>query len=158
MPASRPGLPAPSVRNRNAGPTLVLAAGDVTALFVFSYVGVQAHDLAQAGNTAETVLLTLGEFAVAWLVAGWLAGAFAIDQGDDEGRPASVRGFLRRSLIAWLAAAPLGALVRALVLERAVIPTPFLAVTLGVGGALVLSWRLLFFVVWRRINQRQGTA
>jgi hypothetical protein len=60
-----------------------------------------------------------------------------------------------RSLNTWLVAAPLGVLLRAALLGRSVIPTPFLAVTLAVGGLFILGWRLLFRLVLAR---QAGTA
>jgi hypothetical protein len=79
-----------------------------------------------------------------WLAAAWLLGAYP--RGN-----LSVRGLLARSLTAWLVAAPLATLVRALALGRVMIPAPFLLVTLTLPAALLLLWRLAFafFAPWR---------
>jgi hypothetical protein len=61
------------------------------------------------------------------------------------------RVFLARSLVTWLVAAPLGLLLRALVMERAVVPTAFMAAALGFGGLMLLGWRLAFALLHSRI-------
>jgi len=78
------------------------------------------------------------------MAIGWLAGAFAPPVRGE------LRGFLIRSGVTWLAAAALGVLLRALALGRADVPVAFLAVTLGVGGASVLGWRLALALIARR--------
>jgi Protein of unknown function (DUF3054) len=120
-----------------------LIAGDLLAIFIFVFVGRETHDLAGQPNALLALALTVGEFWLPWLLVGWLGGAFG-PPGD------RLRGFLARTGVAWLGAAPLGVLLRALVLGRDVIPPAFLAVTLGVGGAFVLAWRLVFWFVIRR--------
>ena len=132
--------------NRNPlSPRLFLIAGDFVALFLFAFIGREAHGLSSAADAVLALLVLVGEFGAAWLLAGWLAGAFA--------PTGPVRDFMRRSGVAWLAAAPLGVLLRSFVLGRAVIPTVFALVTLLAGGALVLGWRLVFALY---IKRRQG--
>jgi hypothetical protein len=121
--------------------TLILLAGDLAALTVFVYIGQRNHETLDALR----LLLNVAAFGVPWAVAAWLVGAF---RGDREGRPYGWM-FIARSLNAWLIAAPLGVTLRALALGRAVIPTTFALVTLGLGGAFVLGWRLAFGLVRR---------
>jgi hypothetical protein len=61
-------------------------------------------------------------------------------------------------LIAWRVAAPLGVLLRALVLGRDSIPVTFLIVVLGVGGAFVLGWRLAYLAVRGWLARRSRAA
>ena len=133
-------------------PRLLLIGGDLLALFLFIFIGREAHELGDAPDAAIALLLTAGEFWAAWLLAGWLAGAFV--PGALAG-PGGMPRFLIRSLLAWLAAAPLGVLLRAIVLGRAVIPTVFLGVALGVGGAFLLGWRLAFALIVPRLAKNR---
>jgi hypothetical protein len=126
----------------------LLVAGDLLVLLAFVLAGQQEHELANANNPLPGALLTTGEFGVAWVVAAIGFNAFRLDN------PPALRSLLSRSLSAWLVAAPLGVLLRALVLSRADIPTAFLIVVLGLGGGLLLGWRLLFGFAWTRITHR----
>ena len=125
---------------------IVLLLGDLFALFLFVVIGQRDHDTADPGSPFGSALLLTAEFALPWIVAAKILNAF---EADPQERPAY--GLLARSINAWLIAAPAGAIIRAAVLGRAVIPTAFLAVTLGVGGAFVLGWRLVFTLVNRRV-------
>ena len=122
----------------------ILLGGDMLVLFVFVVAGQREHELTNVNNPLLGILLTTGEFTVAWIAAGVWFGAFRRDH------PPALRAFMRRSLNAWLVAAPLGTLVRALVLGRADIPAAFLVVVLVLGGAMLLGWRLLFMSVWTK--------
>jgi hypothetical protein len=128
---------------RSQGPKLVLIAGDSLALFLFVFLGQQEHQTLDPVRPLAGVLLQTAVFLLPWLAAGWWLGAFT------AGRELSGPAFLSRTLNAWLVAAPLALLLRAFLLDRAVIPTLFLLVTLGLGGAAVLIWRLLF-LLWQR--------
>ncbi len=114
--------------------TLILLVGDLTALSLFVYIGQRNHETLGALR----LLLNVAAFGAPWVVAAWLVGAF---RGGREGRLYGW-AFMARSLNAWLIAAPLGVTLRALALGRAAIPTAFALVTLGLGGAFVLGWRL----------------
>jgi hypothetical protein len=131
---------------------LVLVAGDVLALLLFVAIGQRDHDIVNPENPIGGLLLTAGEFVLPWLVVGWLVGAFAIAPGDSG--TVSGRAIVLRAVNAWLIAAPLGILLRAAVLGRAVIPTLFMVVTMALGGAFVMAWRLLFFFVLWLVQRR----
>jgi hypothetical protein len=108
--------------------------GDVIALGLFVLLGERDHAI----NDAQPVmrwLLTTGYFLVPWLIIAWLVGAYP---HEDE---LPLRTLLARTLNAWWVAAPLGALLRSLVLGTGVILSPFLLVTLGIGSAFLLGWR-----------------
>jgi len=117
-----------------------LVIGDVIAVLAFLLGGQAQHSTVNAENPLLG-LLALGAYYVpVWLLAAWLLDAY----------PAAalpLRVFLARSLNAWLVAAPLATIVRSFGVGTAVIPVPFLLVTLGVGGAMVVGWRLLYGVL-----------
>jgi hypothetical protein len=132
---------------RLLAPGVVLLVGDALALFLFVYLGQREHETLDPARPLLGVLLQTAVFLLPWLPAGWWLGAFRVE-------PLTFPAFFSRSLNAWLVAAPLALLLRAYLLDRAVIPTLFLLVTLGLGGAAVLGWRLLYFL-WRRRRLRQ---
>ena len=50
------------------------------------------------------------------------------------------RSALLRTLIAWIIAAPIAIVIRAILLSRTAIPWQFVAVTLGLVGMLLVLW------------------
>jgi hypothetical protein len=120
--------------------TLILIAGDAAILTMFALVGRETH----AGgdpNLVASALPTLMPFLSIWLLAAALTGAL---------RPAVYRFVplaVIRTLVAWLVAGPIAIYVRALILARTAIPIPFVVVTLGLNGVLLLAWHV-FFAWW----------
>jgi hypothetical protein len=53
---------------------------------------------------------------------------------------AQPRSAIGRTLIAWISAAPIAIISRAILLQRTAIPWPFIAVTMGLVGTLLLIW------------------
>jgi Na+-driven multidrug efflux pump len=125
----------------------LLITGDMLTLLAFAYIGQREHETVNSARPLLGVVWTGLPFALTWLAAGWLLGAF-----DGKGR--AMRPFLGRSLNTWLVAAPLGLLLRSYLLQRAVIPTVFVTAALGFGGAMILGWRLLF-ALWQRRNVKR---
>src|SRR5262245_22533563 len=121
---------------------LILLAGDVLVLLLFVFIGQRDHSVADPQPVLR-LLVTAGEFALPWVIAAWLLGAYPTDGAF------TIRGLLARSLNAWLVAVPLGALLRSFVNGSGVILSPFLLVTLVLGGCFMLGWRLLFAWLWR---------
>jgi hypothetical protein len=121
----------------------ILLIGDVLALLLFVAGGQAEHDTANPDNPLLGLLATAIYYVPVWLVSAWLLGALPVGA-------VSARAFFARTLNAWLVAAPLATLVRALALGRAIIPVPFLLVTLGLGGTFVVAWRLGFAVIGMR--------
>jgi hypothetical protein len=133
----------------------ILLAGDVLVLLAFVLVGQAEHEGTNASNPLLGILLTSGEFTVAWIAAGVWFDAFQQDH------PPSLRAFMGRSLNAWLVAAPLGTLVRALVLGRADIPVAFLIVVFLVCGAMLFGWRVFYYAILsvvRRADARSAAS
>ncbi|MCB9420092.1 MAG: DUF3054 family protein [Ardenticatenaceae bacterium] len=122
--------------------------GDLLALILFVLVGQADHGTVNQGNPFGGILQASWEFALLWLLAGWLLDAFP--RFEDW----AARILLIRALVTWLVAAPLSLLLRSLVLARLNIPTLFLAATLGFGILFLWAWRLLLILLWRRIAKR----
>ncbi len=130
--------------NKHGGrDAVVLLVGDLVMLLLFVYIGQRDHELIDAESPLLGLLLPTLFFAVPWIITGLLLGIYQYDQ------TVSAWPFMARSLNTWLVAAPLGLLLRAYVLGRAVIPTTFITAALGFGGLMVLGWRLAYVLVRR---------
>lgn len=121
----------------------ILLAGDLVALAVFVYTGQTEHGTLDPNSPLGSVLYETGMFALPWVIAAWLLGAFRTDPRE------SIADFMANSLNAWLVAGPLAILLRALVMQRENIPTAFLAVAMILAGAFVLGWRAVFSLIGR---------
>lgn len=126
---------------------LLILLGDLIALLLFVYIGQRDHGLIDAENPLQGLLWASWAFALAWVIAAALLRALP------DAATLSGRALLANGLNAWLVAAPLGVLLRAYFLGRAVIPTSFLAATLAFGGLFVLGWRLVFVLLWKTTKQ-----
>jgi len=122
---------------------LLIVLGDLIALLLFVYIGQRDHGLVDTENQIQGLLWAGWAFALTWVIAAVLLRALP------NAATLSARSLLANGLNAWLVAAPLGVLLRAYFLGRAVIPTSFLAATLGFGGLFVLGWRVLFVLLWK---------
>ncbi len=122
---------------------LALLIGDLAALILFIYVGQRDHGTISSANPIKGVLLALWEFALLWVaIAPFLEALPPFKKW-------TARSLIIRPLLAWLIVAPLGLLLRALVLARLNIPTLFLAATLGFGLVFLFVWRLLVVLIWK---------
>ena len=121
--------------------TLILILGDWLVLALFVLIGQLDHEMVGA-NPLPRLLRTTAEIAVPWTILGLLLGAFRYT--------ADWRGFLGRFVVVWLAAAPLALLLRAWMNGQASIIVIFMTITLGVGGGMLLVWRLAYWLIRRR--------
>jgi hypothetical protein len=126
---------------------IALVLGDLVALYLFVLAGQMDHELLPGSNPLWYTLTRGWPFLAVWLVVGWLAGAFRLPSGVSLRTLAEELGV--RALHGWLIAAPLGVLLRALVLGRSTIPVLFLLTTLGFGALFLLAWRLLWGLAYR---------
>lgn len=126
-------------RSRN----LILVVGDLIALLLFVVIGQADHNTLNQSNPILGALPNLVALAVPWLIIALLLQAY-------PRKPMSLAQFMGRSALAWLIAAPLGLWLRSILQDRSVIPIPFILVTLGIGGLMLLSWRLVFGLVVMR--------
>lgn len=127
---------------------LILAIGDLVALLLFVLLGQADHATLAADNPIFHTLRNVVALAAPWLIVAWLLRAYPRG-GQEQGAP-SLPGFLGRSALAWVIAAPIGLFIRMLWLGRGGIPIPFLVVTLLAGGLFLLGWRLIYWLVFLR--------
>ncbi len=120
---------------------LILAAGDVLMLGLFVLLGERDHAISDPQPVLRW-LITTAEFALPWLIAAWALGTYRAEL--------STRTLLGKTITAWLIAAPLGALLRSYVNGSGAIASTFLVVTLCVGVAMLLVWRVIYFWLARR--------
>ncbi len=125
-----------------------LLAGDLITLLLFVFIGQRDHEIALAGSLPSLLTTTLA-VALPWTVAAWLLGALRLPAGD-------WRPWFGHVLAAWLIAAPLGLILRALYRGQASIPVPFMLVMIGLGGLFVLAWRALAY--WLAGRRARGLA
>lgn len=120
--------------------TAGLAVGDVIAILAFVAAGVARHGGDPVGDPVR-VLRAAAPFLVAWWLAAFLGGLYTRDAIS------SPRRALSWALPAWILATLLGHALRATgPVPGGTTPT-FVLVTLAVGGALVVGWRVLAALV-----------
>lgn len=117
-----------------------ILAGDWLLLLLFVFVGQRDHGMNVTGALPSLFTTTLA-VALPWTVAAFLMGALRLPENG------TWQGWFGRVVAAWLIAAPLGILLRALYRGQGAIPVPFMLVMLGLGGLFMLGWRGL--VYWR---------
>jgi len=114
-------------------PQLTLIIGDIAIFIFFSLAGRETHAPGDA-NLIVNALPTLLTFLSIWLAVAALGRVY------QPGVITTPRSALLRTLIAWLVAAPIAIVIRAILLSRTAIPWQFVAVTIGLVGALLLVW------------------
>lgn len=134
------------IRGRNL--KLVLAAGDILALLLFVLVGQVDHETVNAELPLAGLLYGALPFVGAWLVSAFLLGAFR----EDVLNP---RTMFTRTITACFVALPLGIILRALMLGRAIIPVAFILAGLGFATLFLLVWRMGFVLV---MQQRKSAS
>jgi hypothetical protein len=106
--------------------------GDVVVITVLTIVGFATHEtLGQTGR----LVITIAAFLAAWAFAAPWFGVF--DQVT-----IGQAGAVWRIALAWVAAAPLGAVLRGLVLRQDV-PPVFVLVMMIVTGVGLVVWRAI---------------
>ena len=121
-----------------ARPLWWLFVGDWLVLLLFVFIGQRDHAISGPG-ALPSLLNTALSLAVPWTVAAFVLGAYRL-------RPLpGWRVWLGRALNAWLVAAPLGLLLRALLRNQDAIPVIFILVATGIGGLMIIGWRALAY-------------
>ena len=122
-----------AMKNFTLNSTLILMLGDAVIFGFFAIGGRETH---AAGDTNLIVnaLPTLLTFLLIWIAVARLIGVWRAEV------IAYPRRALARTLIAWAVAGPIGLVARAVILSRTAIPLPFILVTLGLNGSLLLLW------------------
>ena len=116
----------------------LLLAGDALCLAGFVVLGLGSHAELANSNAVYRFLVNAGPLVVVWAMAAYALGALHWPA------PFSLRAVVARTLTAWLVAAPLALVVRALLLGSPTLAVPFVLVTLAVGGALLVAWRAVY--------------
>jgi hypothetical protein len=117
----------------NHKPQFMLIGGDVVIFMFFALTGRETHAPGDA-NLIVNALPTLLTFLIVWFTIAALGRVY------QSGVMAKPRSALLRTLIAWLIAAPIAIVIRAILLGRTAIPWQFAAVTIGLVGTLLLVW------------------
>jgi hypothetical protein len=122
----------------------LLILGDWLVLLLFVFIGQRDHQITGPG-ALPSLLLTTFAIALPWTLAAAVLGAYRFEDG------LTIQRWLGRVLNAWLVAAPLGLVLRALLRGQNTIAVPFMLVMLGLGGLFMLAWRAaVFYFVQRR--------
>jgi hypothetical protein len=117
----------------NRKPQILLIIGDVVIFMFFAFTGRETHAPGDP-NPIVNALPTLLPFLIVWFV---IAALGRVHRSEVISNP---RSALLRTLIAWVIAAPIAIVIRAMLLQRTAIPWQFVAVTLGLVGTLLLVW------------------
>ena len=120
--------------------TTILLSGDLAIFVMFALVGRETHASSDP-NLVVNALPTLMPFVLIWILVSVPMGVY---------RPKVYRFVpltIIRTLAAWIVAGPIALYVRALLLARTAIPVPFVIVTMGLNGVLLLAWHI-FFAWW----------
>jgi hypothetical protein len=112
---------------------LLLVLGDLVIFMFFAFTGRETHAPGDA-NLIVNALPTLLTFLIVWFAIAALGGVYR------SGVITNPRSAMLRTLIAWIIAAPIAIILRAILLSRTAIPWQFVAVTMGLVGSLLLLW------------------
>lgn len=132
------------MNKQNNLPRFLLLLGDLAAITLFVFIGQQDHGTTDVNNPIWGLFRASFPLLITWVIVAVAVRAYPTREHI------FVKTLFLRGLNAWLIAAPLGLLLRAFVLNRGGIPAIFMLLTILVGGAFVLIWRLLFGFVWQR--------
>ena len=132
-----------------------LLLGDLLVLILFVFTGQRDHDLPIVAALPSLLTTTLA-LAVPWVVAAGAMGVLALrPDRSASGLPSAdlsgLGAYLGRVLAAWLIAAPIGLILRALLRGQASIVLVFMIVLLTLGGLTMLVWRA---GVWWWVKRR----
>jgi hypothetical protein len=117
----------------NNQPRIILIIGDIIIFMFFAFTGRETHAPGDA-NLIVNALPTLLTFLIVWFAIAALGRVY---RSAVMTNPQSA---VLRTLIAWIIAAPIAIIIRAMLLSRTAIPWQFVAVTLGLVGSLLLLW------------------
>jgi hypothetical protein len=131
------------MNNTTRSISLPLLAGDLLTLLLFVFIGQRDHGMSLTGALPSLLTTTLA-LALPWAIVAWLLGVLGLP-GDR-----TAVDWLSRVAAAWLIAAPLGLILRALWRGQASIILIFMIVALGLGGLFVLVWRAAVYWWMRR--------
>ena len=117
----------------NNKPQIIVILGDISIFMFFAFTGRETHAPGDV-NLIVNALPTLLTFLIVWFAIA------AVGRVYRSGVITNLRSAVLRTLIAWLIAAPIAIVIRAILLSRTAIPWQFVAVTMGLVGTLLLLW------------------
>lgn len=128
-----------------------LLAGDYLVILLFVFIGQRDHDMDIVASLPSLFMISVA------VILPWAAAAIPLGvmRLPDSHTAAARWSWFGRVAAAWLIAAPLGVVIRALVRNLTVIPVAFLLVMLGLGVISILAWRALVYVLTRRRTAAQ---
>ena len=129
----------------------LLVIGDVLVFLIFSAIGRRSHGEAAGLNSLAQIALTAAPFAAGWFLVSPFVGAFR------RGLEIQPRKMAARTALAWLAAWPVGLIIRGFVekglpLTFVIPPWTFALITLITNMLFLLLWRWPFALInaWRK--------
>lgn len=128
---------------------VALVIGDIITFLVFAALGRRSHGEAAGLAAWFEVVQTAAPFILGWFIVAPFVGAYRLRKNaerrtpNDQSVALSVPAMLQQTTLAWLAAWPLGLVLRALFLQRG-IPVSFAIVTLLTNMVLLGGWRAVF--------------
>lgn len=124
--------------------TALVALGDLVCIAAFVVAGAtfgHGYDpMAQTGRIASTY----ATFVIGWVVTSFLAGLYAVDARR------SLKAAVGRTVAAWLGAAVIAQGLRALQAFPGNAALTFFLVSVAVGLALLVPWRIAVTLVGER--------
>ena len=124
----------------------LLALGDALVFVIFAAIGMRNH---KESLTIPSVLVTAAPFAIGWFLVSPFIGAF---RNRITARPGKMS---LRTLLAWLAAWPVGLLLRGIT-RNEIPPLSFAIVALITNTIFLQLWRVPFaWFVGRKENTRR---
>jgi len=129
----------------NDKPQSILIVGDIVIFMFFALTGRETHAPGDR-NLFVNALPTLLTFLIVWFAIAALSRVYRPNVSTNP------RLALLHTLVAWLIAAPIAIIIRAILLNRSAIPWQFVAVTMGLVGMLLLLWHggVAWVQAWRK--------
>lgn len=135
-------------QSQYAGRSIGVLVGDLVLLVLFVVLGLLQHGQPVTGSD---IIVTVAPFVIAWLVVGWLMGAFKLTAVR------SVGAAFKTVVLSWIVAGLAGILLRHWVFQLG-IALPFIIVALAFNLVTLSVWRVvctLLFVRRRRIAKAE---
>lgn len=131
--------------------TVPIALGDATIISLQLAYGLSVHGVDPAARPAYAAE-TVAPFLLGWFVAAPMLGAYAAGVHESLARTALA------VTISWTVAAVIGVGLRATPYFPGDAPAAFLVVTVAIGLATLLPWRLAIALLSRRIGASRGAT
>jgi hypothetical protein len=133
------------MNNRKFPSLPVIIAGDLIVLLIVTVIGQAMHDTLTSGLTH--FLTNFLPFAAGWFCTAPFLGAYNRELTAEPSQ-------LWRPFWSAILAAPMGGLIRGLLLGAAVIPI-FIIVMGGIIALSLLAWRVIFLLLSRNMERKR---